>query len=63
MQPYRITTRKASDLRPVANEMESAKGKASAAAALFVISSVNRLVMTNINSQQHRKARNDPSVQ
>ena len=32
------------------DEMESAKGKASAAAALFVISSVNRLVMTNITA-------------
>jgi hypothetical protein len=40
-----ITTKKGVGLTPNCDEMESANGKASAAAALFVISSVNRFVM------------------
>ena len=43
-----ITTKKGIGLTPICEEMESANGKASAAAALFVISSVNRFVMINI---------------
>ena len=42
-----ITTKNGTGLTPNCVEMESAKGKAKAAAALFVISSVNRLVMIN----------------
>ncbi len=45
-----ITTKKGVGLTPNCDEMESANGKASAAAALFVISSVNRFVMINMTA-------------
>ena len=43
-----ITTKKGVGLTPNCDEMESANGKASAAAALFVICSVNWFVMINL---------------
>jgi hypothetical protein len=42
-----ITTKKGVGLTPNCAEMDSANGNARAAAALFVISSVNKFVMTN----------------
>ena len=42
-----ITTKKGIGLTPICAEMDNANGKARAAAALFVMSSVNKLVIMN----------------